>query len=221
MAYWAPLANEPKGLSPEAAADLALTKKHLQSACWRWKGPDYGNEGGQTVRWAQQHVDAWLKTLNPETVLIMFGTNDLTKVGVDDYASAYSAVVDKCLANGSITILSTIPPRHDMVEKSAAYAEVIRRLAADRKLPLVDYQQAILDRRPTDWDGALAQFKDAPGDEYQVPTLIARDGVHPSNPGRYADFTAEGLAHNGYALRSWLTLRAYAGVVRQVLDAAE
>ena len=47
-------------------------------------------------------------------------------------------------------------------------------------MPLIDYQAEILKRRPDDWDGALPKFKDVPGSEYEVPTLIARDGVHPS-----------------------------------------
>jgi hypothetical protein len=220
QAYWAPLAYEPQGLDQAAAADLALVKKYMRPACWRWKGPEYGSEGGQTIVWAREHVDDWLKALQPETVLIMFGTNDLTRVSPDDYARTYAQVVDKCLAGGSVVIVSTIPPRHGMLEKSQAFAKVVRQLAAERKLPLVDYQQAVLERRPDDWDGALRQFKDSPGDEYQVPTLIARDGVHPSNPSHYPGFSAEALSHHGYALRSWLSLRAYATVIRDVLEPA-
>jgi hypothetical protein len=52
----------------------------------------------------------------------------------------------------------------------------------DLKVPLIDYQAEILKRRPNDWDATLAKFKDSAADVYQVPTLIAKDGVHPSNP---------------------------------------
>jgi hypothetical protein len=45
--------------------------------------------------------------------------------------------------------------------------------------------------------------------EYQVPTLIARDGVHPSNPAPWvSDYSPEGLQHNGCTLRDYLTLLA-------------
>jgi hypothetical protein len=85
-------------------------------------------------------------------------------------------------------------------------------------VPLIDYYQETLRRRPDDWDGALPKFKELPGDEYQVPTLIARDGVHPSNPNRFAgDYSEEALRSSGYALRNYLTLFAYAEVIEQTL----
>ena len=87
-------------------------------------------------------------------------------------------------------------------------------------VPLLDYYAEVLKRRPDDWDGSLAKFKDpADKNEYNVPTLISRDGVHPSAPKQYAnDFSEDALKHHGYNLRSYLTLRAYAGVVRDVLQ---
>jgi hypothetical protein len=72
------------------------------------------------------------------------------------------------------------------LEDSACAAE---RAGFLRSLPLLDYFGAILKRRPDDWDGSLAKFKEPPGDEYQVPTLIARDGVHPSNPSEFKDYS--------------------------------
>jgi hypothetical protein len=84
---------------------------------------------------------------------------------------------------------------------------------------LVDYFGAILERRPEDWDGTMAQFKALPGDDYQVPTLIARDGLHPSNPSTWAnDFSVVGLSRNGFTLRNHLTLGAYAEVIGAVLQ---
>jgi hypothetical protein len=53
---------------------------------------------------------------------------------------------------------------------------------------------------------------------YDVPTLISRDGVHPSNPRKYAgDYSPEGLRNNGYVLRSYLALMKYAEVIEKVL----
>ena len=95
----------------------------------------------------------------------------------------------------------------------------MRRVARDKKVPLIDYHAEILKRRPKDWDGTLPKFKDVKGSEYEVPTLIARDGVHPSNPRKHQDYSEESLRCNGYALRSYLTLLAYAEVIGKVLTA--
>jgi lysophospholipase L1-like esterase len=186
--------------------------------CWdKWKGPSYGSEGGMTIRWAHENIDKWLKGLNPEVALIMFGTNDLGQLEQKEYEQKTREVVTRCLQKGTVVILTTIPPRSGHSEKGSQFAETVRKLARELKAPLVDYHREILKRRPKDWDGSLAEFKDMPGDEYQVPTLISRDGVHPSNPERYRDYSPESLRRNGYALRNAVTLPAYAEVIDKVL----
>lgn len=218
LAYWAPLSSGPPGLSPELTADLKLVNSHLEPACWRnWRGAEFGNEGGMTIRWADEHVDAWLQKLNPEATVILFGTNDLTALDRDEYEDKLRKVVRRCLANGTVVILTTLPPRHDLVERSAEFAEVVRTVSRELNVPLIDYHAEILKRRPQDWDGALEQFRDVPGDEYNVPTLIARDGVHPSNPRDHQDYSEDSLSRNGYALRNALTLTRYAEAIRKVL----
>jgi hypothetical protein len=116
-------------------------------------------------------------------------------------------------------ILSTIPPRSGRLEQAGTFAEAVRRISREKKIPLVDYFAEVLKRRPHDWDGSLPRFKNVPGDVYQVPTLISRDGVHPSNPKQYRDFCDESLRSNGFALRNYLSLLSYAEVVRHVLQA--
>jgi hypothetical protein len=218
LAFWAPLAGEPRNLPAAAAADQALVKKYLRPECWsHWRGPKYGNEGGMTIRWADANVDRWLKDLNPEAAVILFGTNDLGPLDLKEYERKTAEVVARCLKNGTVVLLTTPPPRSGLLEKSKQFAEAVRRVARDSHVLLIDYQAEVLKRRPDDWDGALPKFKDVKGSEYEVPTLIARDGVHPSNPRAYQDYSEESLSRNGYALRSYLTLRAYAEVVRRVL----
>ena len=179
MAFWAPLAGQPKGMNESTAQALRTVKDHMKGDCWsKWKGQMEASEYERTTR----------------------------------------EVVQRCLQNGTIVILTTAPPRSSRFEKSREFADCIRRIAADEKLPLIDYFQEILKRRPSDWDGSLPQFKSSPGDEYQVPTLIARDGVHPSNSSKwFNDLSEEGLKHNGYALRNALTLATYAEVIHQVV----
>ena len=218
-AFWAPLEYSPKDLPADIAGPLDIVKKHIHEDCWRkWRGGDYGNESRQTAKWAEDNVDAWLKKLNPECAVILFGTNDIVRSDVKAFEKQMRTVVEKCLKNGTVVILTTVPPQGGREEKAKEFAEAARTIATDFKLPLIDYHAEILKRRPDDWNGALPQFKNVK-DEYQVPTLIAADGVHPSNPDKFSDYSADALKSNGYQLRNVLTLRVYADVVKRVLTA--
>jgi lysophospholipase L1-like esterase len=222
LAFWAPLRGEPKNMSEPMTAAHALVQAYMKPECWdKWRGARFGNEGGMTIRWAHDNVDRWLKDNNPEVAVILFGTNDLGQLEVKEYEQKTTDVVNRCLKHGTVVILTTPPPRSGLLEKSKQFAEAVRRVAADRQLPLIDYHAEILKRRPDDWDGALPKFKDVKGSEYEVPTLISRDGVHPSYPRAHQDYSADSLKCNGYALRSYLTLMAYAEVVRHVLPSEE
>ena len=220
MAYWAPLADAPKNMDQAAARAHAAVKSRLRPECWRdWKGPDFGSDGGKTIRWAFENVDRWLTALNPEVAVIMFGSNDVDQLEVAEYESKTREVVSRCLRNGTIVVLTTPPPRSGRLDKCREFAEAVRRIARERNVPLVDYFREILRRRPTDWDGALPQFKSDRGDEYQVPTLVARDGVHPSNPAPWVnDFSTDALRRSGYTLRNHLTLAAVADVITEALQ---
>ncbi|MBI3821820.1 MAG: SGNH/GDSL hydrolase family protein [Planctomycetes bacterium] len=222
MAFWSPLAAAPKNMPDDMAKAHTLVKTYMKPDCWsKWKGPAFGNNGSMTIRWAQDNVETWLKKHNPEVVLIMFGTNDLTQFGVDEYDKKTREVVDKCLNNGAVVILSTIPPFSGRFEKSKEFAEAARKIARDKNVPLTDYFGEIVKRRPDDWDGRLPKFKEFAKDVYQVPTLISGDGVHPSNPSKFRDYSEESLRSNGYALRNYLAVTAYAEVIRAVLKSAK
>jgi lysophospholipase L1-like esterase len=222
MAYWAPLAGTPKNMNGDAARAHSLVKRYLKSECWReWKGPQFGNDGSMTIRWAHQNVDQWLKQMNPEAVVIMFGSNDVGQMDAAEYETKTREVVRRCLTNGTVVLLTTMPPRSGHLDKARQFAQAARKIAREEKIPLIDYFDEVLKRRREDWDGSLPPFKGLPGDEYQVPTLIARDGVHPSNPSRYVnDFSEEALRTNGFSLRNYVTLRSYAEVIEQVFRKA-
>jgi len=218
MAYWTPLAATPRNPGRAARAH-ALVKGYLKPEGWRGgKGPDFGNNGSMTIRWAHQNVDRWLQRMNPEAVVILFGSNDVGQMRVEEYERTTREVVRRCLTNGTIPILTTMPPRSRRMDESWQFVEAVRTVAREERVPLIHYFAEILSRRPEDWDGSLPQFKEAPGDEYQVPTLVARDGVHPSNPAKYVnDFSDEALRTNGFSLRNHATLLAYAEVIEKVL----
>jgi hypothetical protein len=220
MAFWAPLAWEPENMAADARRAHAQVKSFMKPECWReWRGPEFGNEGTMTIRWADQNVDKWLTKLNPEVAVIMFGSNDVGQMEADEHERKTRAVVQRCLKNGTVVLLTTASPRSGRLEKSKQFAEAVRKIAREEKVPLIDYCGEILKRRADDWDGSLAQFKAVPGDTYEVPTLIARDGVHPSNTKQYGnDFSDAGLSRNGFTLRNYLTLMAYSEVIEKVLQ---
>jgi len=215
-AFWFSLKWQRKNASPEMQAAFETVSAHMLDDCWDRKGPEYGNQGSMTVRWAHENIDTWFADLDPEAAIIMFGTNDLNSVPLEEYQTKLREVVRKCLDNGTVPILSTIPPRHGFEEKAAQYAEAIRAIAAELNVPLTDYHAEILKRRPDDWDGALDKFAGHEG--YDVPTLICRDGVHPSNPEAYrTDYSEEALNNNGFSLRNYMVLMRYAEVIEKAL----
>ena len=50
-----------------------------------------------------------------------------------------------------------------------------------------------------------------------MPTLLARDGVHPSAPRLYQDdYSEKALRNHGYGLRNYLVLMKYAEVIESL-----
>jgi len=210
MAFFVPLEGEVRNLPADLVEAHAWIRKYVQGRCWRgWKGPEFGNEGRTTTAWGLARMDEWLKRLNPEVALILWGTND-TYQGPQppEYTENLRQIVRKCLDNGTVPILYTIPPKGDQAgnEKETArvesFVEAARTVARESRIPLVDFYREMLARQPTDF----------------AKTLLG-DNLHPSYPAEYQrDFGDEALKHSGYTLRNYLTLRAYHEVYREVLS---
>src|SRR5204862_1102624 len=117
-------------------------------------------------------------------------------------------IVDLIIANGTIPILSTIPPVKGKDDAVKAYNAALADLVKEKKIPLIDYYGEVVKRRPTDWLG----------------TLISNDGVHPTadNGGASAgsEPTEENLKNSGYLLRGVLSVRKIAEVKAKVLEGA-
>jgi lysophospholipase L1-like esterase len=151
-----------------------------------------------------------LEQYRPQIVVLMMGTNDVSAGRkLTEFQRDAATAVDAILDTGCLCILSTIPPHPGNPKLSGEYNEALRELAADRELPLIDYEREILKRRPEDWNG----------------TLMNRDDPHPS---AYADGvtsapepTAENLRSSGYLLRGWLSVKKIAEVKREVIDGGE
>ena len=153
-------------------------------------------------------LDAILKDHDPQIAIFLLGTNDAGQsVPAERYLAAMEKIYEKCLARGTIPVVTTVPPRApDPAGLVGPYNAGLVRLAKQHGLPLVDYHGAILARRPGDaWQG----------------TLISKDGVHPSAAGSQGPATAENLATCGYLLRCWLNVHKVMEIKRQVLDATD
>lgn len=150
---------------------------------------------------------------NAQFAVLMLGTNDIgANRPVADFNADLTSIVNTLEGRNIVVILSTIPPRTD--RDVTGYNTAIRTLASTRGLPLIDYYEEILARRPgTTWQG----------------TLIAGDGVHPTAPapsgnaytpgGNAATHqTGDNAANDGYLLRGWLTVQKLKEVKSYVVD---
>jgi GDSL-like Lipase/Acylhydrolase family len=147
-----------------------------------------------------------LKQHQPQIVVLRIGMHDITaNVKYDSYRADLEQALDMIASQGSIGILSTLPPHAGNLELGAAYNRGIREIAAERKLPLIDFEKELLARRETDWSGTLMNRNDL------LPTVIQGTATPASEP------TAENLRNSGYLLLGWLTVKKLTEVRQRVL----
>jgi len=110
-----------------------------------------------------------------------------------------------CITQGSLCSWHRYP--EDVGYFLHGHSSDLRELAEKRRLPLIDFEQEILSRRPDDWNG----------------TLLVKDDMHPTASHNGLDAssapTPENLRESGYLLRGWLTVRKLAELKRRVIDA--
>ncbi len=147
-----------------------------------------------------------LKKYNPQMAVVMLGTNDASAGRpAAQYKANMVQIVDALLANGTIPILSTIPPHPAKEDLAKSYNAAIQEICREKKIPMLDYGGEILKRRPGDWNG----------------TLLGKNDVHPTaaQGGAQAgsEPTEENLKNSGYLLRGWLSVKKIAEVRQAVL----
>ncbi|MCC6216715.1 MAG: hypothetical protein IT376_17780 [Polyangiaceae bacterium] len=155
---------------------------------------------GSTPPLAREHAD-----VRPRFALVQFGTNDIEIGALHAFSDHLLDIVDWLGARGTIPILFTLPPRLDDARANGEvprYSAAIRLAAMARRVPLVDFGEAL---RSLPHQG------------------IGPDGIHPtSHQGRRGrdacDLGEEGLK-SGYNLRNLLAVQALARA-RQALTAA-
>ncbi len=182
--------------------DLQAVKAYIDPGSWLVKGQGFGNMKGWTLKNGMGSLDVFiLKRQNPETCVIMFGTNDLEGGSPQDtgYDANMRLVIDRILKHGTVAIISTIPPKRNKLKLVAEYNNEIRKIAAEKQVPLIELYGEIIKRQPEKWDG----------------TLIS-DGTHLTWDSRKCDFSDESLAGNGNAVRNYVTFKKYSEVYEKV-----
>ncbi len=231
MAFWTPLKyGEYQGGPPEMHEALAAARKYIHKDVWRdWKDGRWGCSGGTTISWAFDNIDQWQERMNAESAVVMWGTNDAyLGPAVPVYTEKYAAVIDRILADGTVPIITTLPPRHTQRLSVEGFMTVWNfrlatiYIARAKGAPLIDLWAEMVRRRPDDWDGKLPKFQQfvtrEQGGTYNAPTMIAGDGIHPSAPKRFRDdWSEQGLTHNGFVLRNFLTLKKWHEIYQKVL----
>jgi len=230
MAFWTPLLyGAYTGGPAEMQTALATAKKYVHKPCWRnWKSGKYGCAGSTTITWAFANIDDWQKRMKPEAAVVLWGTNDAAfgPHGIH-HLEKYAAVINRMLQDGTVPIITTLPPFSRQRGSIRMFLTVhnlrLCHLAVARahKLPLIDLYKEMVTRRPEDWDGKLKKYDEGGWKGYNVPTMIARDGIHPSFPKKWQrDWSDEGLRSCGLGLRNYLTLKMWYDIYKKVLNAA-
>jgi lysophospholipase L1-like esterase len=173
-----------------------LNGKHFNDR----KGAEHANYSGWTAADGLAKVPGVLAAQKPEIAVIMYGTNDTRKnVPPAEYEKNLKAIVEHCLKAGCVPIISTIPPQLTGNEKVEAINAVIKKIAAEQKVPLIDFYAEILKRQPgTAWDG----------------TILGKGDVHPTGGANF-DFSEANLKVCGYALRNYLVCKAMKDVIEK------
>ena len=148
-----------------------------------------------------------IKKYNPQMAVVMLGTNDVNAGRPPAQCKADMAkIVDLLIANGTIPIVSTIPPVKGKDDAVKACNAALAELGKEKKLPMIEYYAEIVKRRPNDWFG----------------TLISGDGVHPSadqgGTSVGSEPSEDNLKNSGHLLRGVLSVRKIAEVKARVLD---
>jgi len=132
-----------------------------------------------------------IAAIDPQYAVIMLGTNDI-RYGrsYDAFGADLWAIVDQTIAQGTIPILSTMPPNNGDSSADARIPTanlIVRAIAQGRRIPFVDYYRELL----------------------PLPSRgISSDGIHPSvSPSGACELNAAGLQY-GYNVRNLVSLEA-------------
>lgn len=140
-----------------------------------------------------------MRVVKPAVALIMIGTNDAPAYPADQYGERLRLIVETCIQNNVVPVLSTLPPRAQFNDNIIAYNQVITAMAQNYGVPLTDLYSALVN---------------LPDHGY------GPDGIHlsvpPGGASATVDFTPANLQY-GTTVRNLTTLQVLDLVWRQVL----
>ncbi|MEL7433348.1 MAG: SGNH/GDSL hydrolase family protein [Chloroflexota bacterium] len=139
------------------------------------------------------------RIMRPSVAIIMFGTNDSGYRSDTQYREDIHAIVTFTENAGIIPLLTTMPNRPDVAERVLAMNEILREIASERNLPIIDLYALTIN----------------------LPNYgLTFDDVHLSTPpaglSGTATFTDANLQY-GYTVRNLATLQALA-VLQALID---
>lgn len=144
-----------------------------------------------------------IKKYNPQLVLYMVGTNDVTADRkVEAYIKDVEEAIDLMHANGTVVILSTLPPYRGRPQMLNSYNIALRQLARRKEMPFIDLFNEMVARA-----GSLL-----------VKNYLSEDGIHLSFRPAIGPATDENLMKCGYLLRSYLSVHKGIEVKSRVFD---
>jgi hypothetical protein len=136
----------------------------------------------------------------------MLGFNDLiADRAVAQYIKDVEKAIDLLLANGTVPILSTLPPCRGKAERVEEYNAALRGLAEEKQIPLIDLH---------------AEMKARAGEETEK-LYLGEDGVHLTYQPPDGPASEENLRRCGYLLRCYLAVHKGMEVKAKVFDATE
>ncbi|MCP4901160.1 MAG: hypothetical protein GY906_29675 [bacterium] len=160
-------------------------------------------QSGRTANWAvsgnpsplQQEIAA----VSPLFAVIMFGTNDIgwwddNHIVMSWIIENLMQIVDECIAEGTVPILTAPPLRVDYELKMLTLSHLIRALSQARQIPFINYHRAMM----------------------PLPNYgLGSDGVHPSvyQWNWMCHFTPEGLQY-GNNVHNLVAMQAFDRALR-------
>jgi hypothetical protein len=163
-----------------------------------WGALDAALAGGPPCLPLEAPLACEYRVVRPAFAVIMFGTNDVGYRTPAQFRADLTRVVEISTAAGVVPILSTFPPRPELLSRTATFNLIVAEVGQRHDLPVIDLYDVLV----------------------STPAYgLAWDQLHLSSPGyeTAADFHPENLGY-GYVVRNLLTLQALDAVVRVALS---
>lgn len=127
---------------------------------------------GHTTKNALARIEKDVLSHKPDLVTVMFGLNDMVKIPIEEYEKNLRSIADQIRAVGSGVVFCTpnavITTESRPVEKLVKYCEVVRRVAAEKNIPLCD---------------SFSEFEKMRKADPEVWRLTLSDEIHPNMGG--------------------------------------